>query len=493
MFASRMKKILKSPELLTFDDVIGYVNKEDNILCNYPDESSLSYTKMIELLEGLSNNYNDVDIKYTDIDIDKYIEQLWHRKKARTLTTLSDFRSVLYMLQTSYALNDDDNPFHVAKILLGDNYNIHLSQTLAIFYVLSQRYPGYKYEFENIKNYFLKSHTVYRQEKYTPYKRVIRFINSMERRIKKGMSKFTVSWVSGDISKTHGSFDSYDEAFESIRKWWNHNGFTPSYIRVIGDIEENGKVKIDYGLHESFYYVVEEEKEEEKMTNKYELTNDTIKLDGKVLHRIKSLRDFGLLKKGTLGGYVQSEDNLSQFGKSWVYAHAKVYDNALIKDNAAVVGNAEVHGDAVVGDNAHVFASDVYNSAVITGNADVSNSSVHDRAIIEGNARLNGASNIGGYTIIKNLTWAVRGLDLYSGGSIVNDMSEVGIYYLFDTTPYPFVYTKSDSLWHYDDFVGKAEELKEHAKKELAIKPGTEEWDKLEKTISFGQDMLSDR
>lgn len=78
------------------------------------------------------------------------------------------------------------------------------------------------------------------------------------------MNKYTVSWVSGNISQTHGSFDSYDEAFESIRKWWNYNGYSPAYIRVIGDIEENGKVKIDYGLHESFYYIVEEEKESDK-------------------------------------------------------------------------------------------------------------------------------------------------------------------------------------------------------------------------------------
>lgn len=83
------------------------------------------------------------------------------------------------------------------------------------------------------------------------------------------MNKYTVSWVSENDSNTHGSFDSYDEAFESIRKWWNHNGYSPAYIRIIGDIEESGKVKIDYGLHRSFYTIVKEEKEEEKMTNRY--------------------------------------------------------------------------------------------------------------------------------------------------------------------------------------------------------------------------------
>lgn len=49
------------------------------------------------------------------------------------------------------------------------------------------------------------------------------------------------------------------------------------------------------------------------MTNKkYELTDETIIIDGKTLHRIKALRSFGSVVKGELGGFVECEANLSQ-------------------------------------------------------------------------------------------------------------------------------------------------------------------------------------
>ncbi|EJF98611.1 hypothetical protein MEI_00181 [Bartonella vinsonii subsp. arupensis Pm136co] len=35
---------------------------------------------------------------------------------------------------------------------------------------------------------------------------------------------------------------------------------------------------------------------------KYELTDQTIDVDGFTLHRIRALRDFGKVKKGDLGG-----------------------------------------------------------------------------------------------------------------------------------------------------------------------------------------------
>lgn len=65
-----------------------------------------------------------------------------------------------------------------------------------------------------------------------------------------------VSWDSPEDSRTHGSFATYDEALESIHNWWNHNGYVPSYVRVLGDIGDSGKVTIDYGLHASFYHIV---------------------------------------------------------------------------------------------------------------------------------------------------------------------------------------------------------------------------------------------
>ena len=50
------------------------------------------------------------------------------------------------------------------------------------------------------------------------------------------------------------------------------------------------------------------------MNKKYELTDETINHYGVVLHRIKALRSFGDVKAGDLGGFIESEDNLSQEG-----------------------------------------------------------------------------------------------------------------------------------------------------------------------------------
>ena len=63
---------------------------------------------------------------------------------------------------------------------------------------------------------------------------------------------------------------------------------------------------------------------------KFELTADRIEEKEVTLHRIKALIDFGDVKAGELGGYVEKEENLSQYGNAWVYRHAKVFGNAYI-------------------------------------------------------------------------------------------------------------------------------------------------------------------
>ena len=91
---------------------------------------------------------------------------------------------------------------------------------------------------------------------------------------------------------------------------------------------------------------------------KYELTSETKVINGVELHRIKALNSFGNIKEGDLGGWIESEKNLSQDGNAWVYGNARisgnawVYDNATVGGNAKVGGNTTVCGDATVGKNA---------------------------------------------------------------------------------------------------------------------------------------------
>ena len=100
---------------------------------------------------------------------------------------------------------------------------------------------------------------------------------------------------------------------------------------------------------------------------KFELTSEFItNISGTKLFRIKALVEFGNIKAGELGGYIEKEENLDQDGNAWVfdnarvYGDAKVYGDAWVCGDAEVCGNAEVYGDAVVCGNAWVYGDADY-------------------------------------------------------------------------------------------------------------------------------------
>ena len=111
---------------------------------------------------------------------------------------------------------------------------------------------------------------------------------------------------------------------------------------------------------------------------KFELTSEFItNISGTKLFRIKALVEFGNIKAGDLGGYIEKEENLDQDGDAWVYGNAevwgnaKVYGNAWVYGDAEVCGNAEVYGNAWVYGNAKVYGDAwVYGDAEVCGNAD---------------------------------------------------------------------------------------------------------------------------
>ena len=96
---------------------------------------------------------------------------------------------------------------------------------------------------------------------------------------------------------------------------------------------------------------------------KYELLKDDIITapNGKTLYRIKALIDFGVVVAGSLGGYIEKEDNLAHTGNAWVSGNARVSDNARVSGNAWVSGDARVHGNAWVSGDARVYGdAEVY-------------------------------------------------------------------------------------------------------------------------------------
>ena len=66
------------------------------------------------------------------------------------------------------------------------------------------------------------------------------------------------------------------------------------------------------------------------MEKKYELTEKTLAVDGHVLHRIKALRDFGNVKKGNIGGWIEGQENLSHDDDCWVFGDVRVFGEAVI-------------------------------------------------------------------------------------------------------------------------------------------------------------------
>ena len=97
------------------------------------------------------------------------------------------------------------------------------------------------------------------------------------------------------------------------------------------------------------------------MSKKYELVESSKIISRNViLYRIKALVDIPkIVKAGELGGYIESEKNLSHEGNCWVG------DNAQVSGNAYVYGNACVSGDANVGEDALILSNDDY--ATISG------------------------------------------------------------------------------------------------------------------------------
>lgn len=108
------------------------------------------------------------------------------------------------------------------------------------------------------------------------------------------------------------------------------------------------------------------------MEKKYELTEETLAVDGHVLHRIKALRDFGNVKKGDLGGFIEKESNLAHDWNCWIYNDAVVRDDAMVCGEAEVYGEAKVYGNAEVCGNAKVYGNaEVYGNAKVCGEAKV--------------------------------------------------------------------------------------------------------------------------
>lgn len=138
---------------------------------------------------------------------------------------------------------------------------------------------------------------------------------------------------------------------------------------------------------------------------KYELVCDSsTSTSGRVFHRIRALRDFGKVKKGEIGGYVESEKNLSHDGLCWVRDSAVVGNYAQVIGDAEVCKNAFLSGCVIVRDNATV--SDygrVMGTAVVCDRSKVlEHARVYGDNILRDDSIIQGYATIGGNAVIES-------------------------------------------------------------------------------------------
>lgn len=191
---------------------------------------------------------------------------------------------------------------------------------------------------------------------------------------------------------------------------------------------------------------------------KYELTSQVVECKGLVLHRIRALKDFGSVKAGELGGWIEKEENLSQDGMAWVFNDAKVYGSAKIYNYA------EVHDTAWIYDNANI-----YECATIYGNA-----SVHGNATVCGEAKICGNINIYGSANI-------------CGDAKVSNRADYIVFKNFWSSGRYFTWTKSNNMWKVGCFYGTGEELIKKAYED-SEKSGKE----YKRVVRYVQSILAD-
>ena len=117
--------------------------------------------------------------------------------------------------------------------------------------------------------------------------------------------------------------------------------------------------------------------------DKYEITDITHE-KYPFLHRIRALRDIGNdVKAGDLGGFVESEENLSyeKDDEAWIYddaiacdrscvdSFAQMKENAVARNGACVSNASVMKGEARVEDSAYISGAYLFENARACGNA----------------------------------------------------------------------------------------------------------------------------
>ena len=191
-----------------------------------------------------------------------------------------------------------------------------------------------------------------------------------------------------------------------------------------------------------------------------------------VLHRIRALKDFGNVKKGDIGGWIEKEANLSQEGDCWIYNNAAVYDEAMILGNAKVFNDAQIYGNSLIRDDARICDRvHIYNNPYICEKAAIyGDVIVHSSPLIQGNAVISDNSKIYQHAEVRDFAIIKEGAKVYGDAVISGNATLRGHCEVEDSKEYMtfdnlgsdnknFTYTKSDNMWSECHFNGTSEEF----------------------------------
>jgi hypothetical protein len=174
---------------------------------------------------------------------------------------------------------------------------------------------------------------------------------------------------------------------------------------------------------------------------KYEFTKEFHNHFGIIVQRIRAVRSFGDVKAGSLGGFIQSERNLSHDGNCWVYNNSLVYLEATVKDDARALDECWIWNSATLRERATAkhkcFLSgsvDVFGQAVIKDEACCTDFSrifdkcvVKERAATSGRAWCHGKSELAGFSRAAGDAELTGTFKLRGNGKVFSGVHEKGI------------------------------------------------------------------
>ena len=156
------------------------------------------------------------------------------------------------------------------------------------------------------------------------------------------------------------------------------------------------------------------------------LDRDTIVLAGRKLYRIQALRDVCYsVKEGKVGGYVESEANLSHEGRCWLYHDACAYEDARVEEDATLWGHATLRGKAKL-----IEGAALWGKAIVQGEAKVGGRSrildqvvIGGKAVVKGRVSLHDDVHVGGNAYLEgevaSLSLVIEGNTMIMGSTIL--------------------------------------------------------------------------